>query len=110
MTLPPSTQAHTTDEVATTLYVSIGVGGAVVVLMVASVSCVIICIYLRNSKSDAVNLTDNVVYDMNKNKMELSGNVSYSAIKGEHIYNNVSTNDVNITTSPNEAYAPTATV
>ena len=88
LTLSPSTQVHSTDEVDATLYVSIGVSGAVVVVLIATVIGISVCIitYLRNRQVKLVNVTT-TYYD--------------------YIPATVSTTDGNdiITTSPNEAYA-----
>ena len=128
VTLSPSTQVHSTDEVDATLYVSIGVSGAVVVLIATAVIgiCVCIIMYLRKRQVKLVNIsvtdtTDNVTYGTSKNEMKLSDNVAYSTTKSasskdENTYDyvpvTVSTTDGNgiITTSPNEAYAATGNV
>ena len=129
MTLSPSTQVHSTDEVDATLYVIIGVSGAVVVVLIATAAigiCVCIIMYLRKRQVKLVNIsvtytTDNVAYSTSKSEMKLSDNVAYSTTKSasskdENTYDyvpaTVSTTDGNdiITTSPNEAYAATGNV
>ena len=123
LTLSPSTQVHSTDKVDATLYVSMGVSCAVVVLIAAPVIGVCVITYLRKRKVKLVNIsvsdaTDNVA---SKNEIKLSGNVAYSTTKsasskGENTYDyvpaTVSITDGNgiITSSPNEAYAVTDTV
>ena len=97
VTLSPSTQVHSTDEVDATLYVIIGVSGAVVVVLIATAAIGIICLGKRQSKlrnkTDAVDISENVAYgtkmemscnvaySMNKNEMEMSCNVAYGTNK-----------------------------
>ena len=125
LTLSPSTQVHSTDEVDATLYVSIGVSGAVVVLIATAVIGISVCIimYLRKRQVKLVNIsvtdtTDNVAYGTSKNEMKLSCNVANSTTQSassedentyDYVPTTVSTTDRNdiITTSPNEAYAAT---
>ena len=113
MTLSPSAQVHSTDEVDVTLFIIIGVSGAVVVL-IAPVVFVILIIFLskRRNNLSTVNIIENTAYGMSQNEMNLSVNVAYSAInsasfQGEDTYDYISTTDENdvITTSPNEAYS-----
>ena len=62
-------------------------------------------------KTDNVNVADNVAYGTSKDRMELSENIAYGTtmFKGnEDGYEYVSTtvnNDIDISTSANEAYA-----
>ena len=79
MTVSPSTEVNDTEEISVTLYVSLGVGGAVLVLIVTA----IICLRMR-------------LYECKP-----------ASVKTEHIYDYISTTDGNATvnTSPNEAYA-----
>ena len=116
MTLSPSTQVHSTDEVDATLYVIIGVSGAVVVL-IAPVVFVILIISLSKRQSNlrsTVNIIENTAYGMSQNEINLSVNVAYNSARfqGEYIYEYIPTTDGNdiITTSPNEAYAATGNV
>ena len=88
LTLSPSTQVHSTDEVDATLYVSIGVSGAVVVVIATAVIGICVCtiMYLRKRQVKLVNIsvtdtTDNVAYGTSKNEMKLSCNVAYSTTK-----------------------------
>ena len=99
VTLSPSTQIHSTDEVDATLYVIIGVSGAVVVVLIATAAIGIICLRIRwsklRNKTDAVDISENVAYgtkmemscniaySMNKNEKEMSCNVAYSMNKNE---------------------------
>ena len=87
MTVSASTEVHGTDEIDVTLYVSLGVSGAVVVLIVTA-SIVIICLRMRLYKCKPASL------------------------KSEHIYDYISTSDgsATITTSPNETYATTDSI
>ena len=80
--MSPSTEVRGTEEKDVTLYVSLGVGGAVVVLIVTA-SIVIICLRMR-------------LYECKP-----------PSLKSEHIYDYISTTDGNatVTTSPNEVYA-----
>ena len=97
-----------------TLYIYIGMSGAAVVLIVATVIVIslIVCLKKRQ-KIDIVNVADNVAYGTSKDRMELSENIAYgtTTFKGnEDGYEYVSTtvnNDIDITTSPNEAYGTT---
>ena len=116
MTLSPSAQVHSTDEVDATLFIIIGVSGAVVVL-IAPVVFVILIISLnkwQNKLRSTVNIIENTAYGMSQNEMNLSVNVAYNSarFKGEYVYEYISTTDGNdvITTSPNEAYAATGNV
>ena len=119
MTLSPSTQVHSTDEADTTLYVIIGVSGAVVVVLIATAVFVVLISLSkwRNKLRSTVNIIENTAYGVSQNVMNLSSNVAYSAInsasfQGEDTYDYISTtggNDI-ITTSPNEAYATTGNV
>ena len=83
MTVSPSTEVHSTEEIDVTLYVSLGVTGAVVVLIVTA-AIVIISLRIRLFEHKP-------------------------GFKTEHIYDYISTTDgtATITTSPNEAYAIT---
>ena len=99
VTLSPSTQVHSTDEVDVKLYVIIGVSGAVVVVLIATAAIGIICLRKRQSKlrnkTDAVDITENVAYGtkmdmscnvaygMNKNGMDISCNVAYGMNQNE---------------------------
>ena len=80
MTTSPSTQVHSTEGIDVALYVSIGVSGAVVVLIVAAV-IVIICLRMRMSGSKPA---------------------TSSLISEDYL----STTDENVT-PPNKAYATT---
>ena len=85
MTNSPSTEVHSTDEIDVTLYVvSLGVSGAVVVLIVTA-AILIICLRMRLCKCTP------------------------ASFKSEHTYDYISTTDGNttITTLPNQAYAAT---
>ena len=98
-TLSPSTQVHSTDEVDTTLYVIIGVSGAVVVVLIATAVIGIICLKKRRSKlgnkTDAVDISENVAYGTkmdvscnvaygtNQNEMEMNSNVAYGTNQNE---------------------------
>ena len=102
-----------------TLYIYIGMSGAAVVLIVATliVISLIVCLKKRQKvvKTDIVNVADNVAYGTSKDRMELSENIAYeiTTFKGnEDGYEYVSTtaNDIDITTSANEAYATTDNV
>ena len=98
------------------VHVGVGVGAAVVLLVVVGVLGVgLFCVWRRRRPSKVVVSTGNVTYGMTK--MEISGNVAYGATKsasfqGEDTYDYISTTDGNgiITTSPNEAYAATGNV
>ena len=108
---PPSMEEPSEDV---TLYIYIGMSGAAVVLIVATVIIIslIVCLKKRQ-KIDIVNVADNVAYGTSKDRMELSENIVYgtTTFKGnEDGYEYVSTtvnNDIDVTTSPNEAYATT---
>ena len=94
--------------------------GAAVVLIVAAVIVIslIVCLKKRQKldNTDIVNVADNVAYGTSKDRMELSENTAYgtTTFKGkEDGYEYVSTtvnNDIDITTSPNEAYGTTDNV
>ena len=87
MNMSPSREVHSTDV---TLYVvSLGVSGAVVVLIVAA-AIVIICLRMRLCKHKPASFKSEDTYD-------------------EHTYDYISTTDEDgvITTLPNEAYAAT---
>ena len=98
----------------------IGMSGAAVVLIVATVIVISLIVCLKKGqkmdKTDIVNVADNVAYGTSKDRMELSENIAYdtTTFKGkEDGYEYVSTtvnNDIDITTSPNEAYATTDNV
>ena len=92
VTLSPSTQVHSTDEVDAKLYVSIGVSGAVVVVLLIIATAVNGFICLRNrqskrrNKNDAVKISENVAYGTNMDgsctvaygaNMDMSCNVAY---------------------------------
>ena len=125
LTVSPSTQVRSSDKVDATLYVSIGVSGAVVVVIATAAIglCVCIIMYLRKRQVKLMNIsvTDNVAYGTSKSEMKLSCNVAYcttqsASSKDENTYDyvsaTVSTTDGNdiITTSPNEAYTATGNV
>lgn len=108
----PTTSPNEGDSLP--LYIGVGVGGGVVVLVVvtAIVICVIICLRKRRSKlGREKTVTDSVVYGVTQRKsaMELSGNTATNS-SFQHkpvIYDYISPtdgNDINITSSPNEAY------
>ena len=98
-----------------TLYIYIGMSGAAVVLIVATVIVIslIVCLKKRQKvdKTDIVNVADNVAYGTSKDRMELSENIAYGTTTfkvNEDGYEYVSTtvnNNIDITTSANEAYA-----
>ena len=114
---PPSMKEPSEDA---TLYIYIGICVAVVVLIVAAVIVISLIVYLRKRqkklKRDIVNVADNLTYGTNKLKgrMELTENIAYgtTTFKEKDAYEYVSTtvNDIDITTSPNEAYATTDNV
>lgn len=80
--MSPSTQVHSTKEIDVALYVSIGVSGAVVVLIVAVV-IVIVCLWMKISESKPAT----------------------NSFKSEDMKDYISITDENIIcTSPNEAY------
>ena len=88
MTNSPSTEVHSTDEIDVTLYVvSLGVSGAVVVLIVTA-AILIICLRMRLCKRIP------------------------ASFKSEHTYDYISTTDGNttITTSPNVAYVTSGNI
>ena len=124
LTLSPSTHVHSTDEVNTTLYVSMGVSCAMVVVLIATVIGICVITYLRKRRVKLVNIsvTDATDNATSKNdEIKLSGNVAYSTTKStsskdENTYDYVPVtisptdgNDI-ITSSPNEAYAVTDNV
>lgn len=106
------------------LHISIGVSGAVVVLIAAAVTMISVTVYLKKQnkpmhEADTMKMDDNIAYVTSNNEMEMSGNVSYSinncaSFKDEdneydyaYDYSYVSTtaeNEIGITTCPNEAY------
>ena len=99
----------------------IGICVAAVVLIVAAVIAIslIVCLRKRQNKlkRDIVNVADNLAYGTNKLKgrMEFKENIAYGTTtfkEKEDGYEYVSTtvNDVDITTSANEAYATTDNV
>ena len=113
---PPSMEEPSEDG---TLYIYIGLCVAAVVLIVATVIVIslIVCLKKRQKvdKTDIVNVADNVAYGTSEDRMELSENIAYgtTTFRGkEDGYEYVSTteNDIEISTSPNEAYATTDNV
>ena len=83
--------------------VDVGVGAAVVLLVVVGVLGVgLFCVWRRRHLSKVVISTGNVAYCATKN----------ASFQGEDTYDYISTTDGNdiITTSPNEAYAATSNV
>ena len=111
--LPPTPPEPSEDA---TLYIYIGMCVAAVVLVAAViVITLIVCLKKRQKmdKTDDVNVVDNVAYGTGKDRMELSENIAYgtTTFKGnEDGYEYVSTTDIDITTSANEAYATTDNV
>ena len=62
------------------LYISVSVGGGVVVLIAATVIVISVTVCLRKMKGKHVNtLTDNVAYGVSEKEMELSTNAAYIA-------------------------------
>ena len=97
----------------------LGLCVAAVVLIVAAVIVIslIFCLKKRQKtdKTDIVNVAENFAYGTSKDRMELNENIAYgtTTFKGkEDGYEYVSTtvNDIDISTSPNEAYATTDNV
>ena len=100
----------------------IGICVAAVVLIVAAVIVIslIVCLRKRQNKlkRDIVNVADNLAYGTNKlkDRMELTENIAYGTTtfkEKEDGYEYVSTtvnNDIDISTSANEAYATTDNV
>ena len=98
-----------------TLYIYIGLCVAAVVLIVASIIVITLIVCLRK-RQKTVNVADNAAYGANKDRMELSENIAYDTTtfkRKEDPYEYVSTtvnNEIDITTSANEAYATTDNV
>ena len=101
---------------ALSLYISVGVSGVVVVLIATAVIVISVTVCLRKRKSKPVNtLTDNVAYGMSEKEVKLSANAAYTAttcgstgFKDEaETYDYVTTDDISITTYPNNAYVKT---
>ena len=94
------------------VYISVGVGGLVVLLITAGLTAITITVCLRQRTKKEVVTADNVAYGVNQKEMELSVNVAYSAVtsgerREEECYDYVTStevNDVIITATPNEAY------
>ena len=96
----PSTEVHSTDEIDVTLYVSLGVSGAVVVIIVTA-AIVIICLRMRLYERKLDGFKSEHIYDYisttyGNEAYATTANPAYGMVRisGKFI----------VTTSPNEAY------
>ena len=102
MTVSPSTEVHGTEEIDVTLYVSLGVSGAVIVLIVTA-SIVIICLRMRLYECKPASLKSEHIYDyISTTDGNATVNTSTYSTTANPAYD-ISGNVI-ITTSPNEAY------
>ena len=78
--IPSSMVPTHSSERGLSVYVLVGVCGAVLVLLAATTIAisVMVCIHQKR-KNEPVTTADNVAYGVNPNEMEMSGNVSYIA-------------------------------
>ena len=118
---PPVTTptSPVTTQSRGSLYISVGVSGVVVVLIVAAVIVISVTVCLKKRKSKHFNtVTDNVAYGVSEKEMELSTNAAYTATSYSNTLQDradtydyvTTTNMIRITTAPNEAYVKTSDV